>query len=158
MTKEKAKTMLIVIMIAVTAYVMRDAWLPGVINAVWNQSAVSAQGQGQQPAQTWAVATPTLAQFAPTAEPLAVATAVPVFGGVAESAPVIVAATAVPPRVDVAAAAGAAMLHITAGGREYNLTGERLVDCINAQENGQRTGPTCPPNAKQYAGMLGQGR
>ena len=87
MTKEKAKTYLIVIMIAVTAYVMRDAWLPGVIDAV---------GQGQQPAQTWAVATPTLAQFAPTAEPMAVATAVPIFGGVAESAPVIVAATAVP--------------------------------------------------------------
>ena len=62
-------------MIAVTAYVMRDAWLPGVINAVWNQSEV-AQGQGQQPARLWVVVTPTLAQFAPTAEPLAVATAI----------------------------------------------------------------------------------
>jgi len=69
-----------------------------------------------------------------------------------------VAATAVPPRVDVAATAGASMLHITANGREYNLTGEQLVDCVNAQQNGRRTGPSCPPSASNYLGMLGQGR
>lgn len=63
-----------------------------------------------------------------------------------------------PANPEVAATAGAALLHITAGGRVYEITGERLIDCINAQQNGQRTGPSCPPNAAQYAGMLGQGR
>jgi hypothetical protein len=122
-----------------------------------NRAATIGVPQQQQPAQGWAIATPTLAQFAPV-QPATVATAVPVFGGVVEPAPVIVAATAVPPRADVAAAAAVGMLRIEAAGKAYELTGERLVDCINAQENGQRTGPTCPPNAKQYAGMLGQGR
>lgn len=53
---------------------------------------------------------------------------------------------------------GAELLRIEAAGRVWELTPARLVDCINAQQNGQPTGPTCPPNAATYAGMLGQGR
>ncbi len=53
---------------------------------------------------------------------------------------------------------GVGLLLIEAGGRAWQVTAVQLVDCINAQENGLRTGPTCPPNAKQYVGMLGQGR
>ena len=53
---------------------------------------------------------------------------------------------------------GADLLRIEAGGRVWELTPARLVDCINAQQNDQPTGPTCPPNAATYAGMLGQGR
>ena len=54
--------------------------------------------------------------------------------------------------------AGAELLRIEAAGRVWELTPARLVDCINAQQNDQPTGPTCPPNAATYAGMLGQGR
>ena len=54
--------------------------------------------------------------------------------------------------------AGAGLLRIEAAGRVWELTPARLVDCINAQQNDQPTGPTCPPNAATYAGMLGQGR
>ena len=54
--------------------------------------------------------------------------------------------------------AGAELLRIEAAGRVWELTPARLVDCINAQQNGQPTGPTCPPNAAKWAGMLGQGR
>ena len=53
---------------------------------------------------------------------------------------------------------GAGLLRIEAAGRVWEVTAVQLVDCINAQENGLRTGPTCPPNAKQHAGLLGQGR
>ena len=53
---------------------------------------------------------------------------------------------------------GAGLLRIEEAGRVWELTPARLVDCINAQQNGQPTGPTCPPNAAKWAGMLGQGR
>ncbi len=53
---------------------------------------------------------------------------------------------------------GAGLLRIEEAGRVWELTPARLVDCINAQQNDQPTGPTCPPNAATYAGMLGQGR
>jgi hypothetical protein len=89
------------------------------------------------------------AQPAP-AEPVIVATMQPVI--INEVQPEIIQ------QPEAAATAGAGLVRITAAGKTYELTGEKLVDCINAQENGQRTGPTCPPNAKQYAGMLGQGR
>ena len=53
---------------------------------------------------------------------------------------------------------GAGLLRIEEAGRVWELTPARLVDCINAQQNDQPTGPTCPPNAAKWAGMLGQGR
>jgi len=68
------------------------------------------------------------------------------------------AATVRPARADVAAAAAAQVLTIVSGGRVYELTGEQLVDCANAQINGLRSGPKCPPDANSHLYLLGQGR
>lgn len=117
------------------------------------------------------IVTPTLAPNAPAAgqggqtavSPASLATAVPdIAVTFTDSDGCQNCGTVVPAPWQVAPAAtspaGAGLLRIEAGGRVWDVTAVQLVDCINAQENGLRTGPACPPNAKQYAGLLGQGR
>ena len=114
------------------------------------------------------IVTPTLAPNAPAAgqggqtavSPASLATAVPNIAvtfndstGCQNCGPWEVAPAATSPT-----STGAGLLRIEAAGRVWEVTAVQLVDCINAQENGLRTGPTCPPNAKQHAGLLGQGR
>lgn len=110
------------------------------------------------------VSTPTLAPGAPGAfvvgnggggAPTAVA---PRADAAVVLSPAPRSSLAVAPRADVAAQAAASVLRIEAAGRVYEITGERLIDCANAQQNGQRTGPSCPPNSVSYLSMLGQGR
>jgi hypothetical protein len=84
-------------------------------------------------------------------EPVIVSTMQPVIINEAQPAEII-------QQPEAAATDSDGLIRITAAGETYELTGEKLIDCINAQQNGLRTGPTCPPSAEQYAGMLGQGR
>ncbi len=50
------------------------------------------------------------------------------------------------------------VLRIEKADAVWDLSPEQLINCVNAQQNGLRTGPECPPNAAEHLGMLGQGR
>jgi len=155
------------------------AWLVAIIGLAWFLSPLVSDLAAMRPRLTGAaelgqtavnqaaparliVATPTLAPAAiwPTDQP---ATAVPAITVTfTDSTGCQNCGTVVPAPWQVTPAdpspSGAELLRIEAAGRVWELTPARLVDCINAQQNGQPTGPTCPPNAATYAGMLGQGR
>ena len=126
------------------------AWLAVIIFAAWFLAPLVSDLAAMRPrlAQGAAAAVNQAAPIAP-----AIPTPFPKLG---EPTP---APTAVPDiAVTFTDSTGAGLLRIEEAGRVWELTPARLVDCINAQQNGQPTGPTCPPNAAKWAGMLGQGR
>lgn len=126
------------------------AWLAVIIFAAWFLAPLVSDLAAMRPrlAQGAAAAVNQAAPIAP-----AIPTPFPKLG---EPTP---APTAVPDiAVTFTDSTGAGLLRIEEAGRVWELTPARLVDCINAQQNDQPTGPTCPPNAAKWAGMLGQGR
>ncbi len=160
------------------------AWLVAIIFAAWFLAPLVSDLAAMRPRLTGAaelghtavnqaapiaparlvVATPTLAPAAiwPTDQ---AAAAVPDIAvtftdstGCQDCGTVVPAPWQMAPTAAASPTAGAGLLKIEAAGRVWELTPARLVDCINAQQNDQPTGPTCPPNAAKWAGMLGQGR
>ena len=154
------------------------AWLAVIIFAAWFLAPLVSDLAAMRPrlAQGAAAAVNQAAPIAPAAvivtpppfpklgEPTPAPTAVPDIAvtftdstGCQDCGTVIPAPWQVTPATQ-SPSTGAGLLRIEEAGRVWELTPARLVDCINAQQNDQPTGPTCPPNAAKWAGMLGQGR
>ena len=134
------------------------AWLVAIVALAWFLAPLASDLAAMRPRLAQGAAElgrTAVNQAAPIAPAAVIVTPTP-FPKLGEPTP---APTAVPDiAVTFTDSTGAGLLRIEEAGRVWELTPARLVDCINAQQNDQPTGPTCPPNAATYAGMLGQGR